>query len=62
MELEFWRSVKDSSKVEELNAYVTNYPNGAFKSLALTRIATLQGGDTSRPDPQPDRRHLLAQR
>jgi uncharacterized caspase-like protein len=49
MELEFWRSVKDSKKVEELNAYVTNYPNGAFKSLALTRIAKLQGGDTS-PD------------
>ncbi|MBV9462398.1 MAG: peptidoglycan-binding protein, partial [Bradyrhizobium sp.] len=47
MELEFWRSVKDSSKVEELNAYVTNYPNGAFKPLALTRIAKLEGGDTS---------------
>ena len=49
MELEFWRSVKDSRKVEELNAYVTNYPNGAFKPLALTRIAKLQGRDTS-PD------------
>src|ERR1700761_1085283 len=49
MELEFWRSVKDSKKVEELNAYVTNYPNGAFKPLALTRIAKLQGGDTT-PD------------
>jgi len=47
MELEFWRSVRDSNKVEELNAYVTNYPNGAFKPLALTRIAKLQGGDTS---------------
>jgi uncharacterized caspase-like protein len=49
MELEFWRSVKDSKKVEELNAYITNYPNGAFKPLALTRIAKLQSGDTS-PD------------
>ena len=35
--------MKDSSKVEELNAYVTNFPNGAFKALALTRIAALQG-------------------
>jgi murein L,D-transpeptidase YcbB/YkuD len=43
VEVEFWRSVKDSSKVEELNAYVTNFPNGAFKALALTRIAALQG-------------------
>ncbi len=50
MELEFWRSVKDSRKVEELNAYVTNYPNGVFKSLALARIAMLQG----KPDPNPN--------
>ena len=49
MELEFWRSVKDSNKIEELNAYVTNYPNGAFKPLALARIAKLQTGDASNP-------------
>jgi hypothetical protein len=46
MELEFWRSVKDTRKVEELNAYLTNYPNGVFKAIALARIAKLQGGDT----------------
>src|SRR5437764_3958338 len=28
VELEFWRSIKDSNKPEELNAYLTNYPNG----------------------------------
>ena len=33
VELEFWRSIKDSNKPEELNAYLTNYPNGQFKSL-----------------------------
>ena len=43
VELEFWRSVKDSSKPEELNAYLTNYPNGQFKPLALARIAALTG-------------------
>jgi hypothetical protein len=42
MEVEFWRSVKDSNKPEELNAYLNSYPNGAFKSLALGRIAKLQ--------------------
>src|SRR6201984_3750701 len=45
--LEFWRSVKDSNKVEELNAYVTSYPNGSFKSLALARIASLQDGPST---------------
>ena len=42
VELEFWRSIKDSNKTEELNAYLTNYPNGTFKPIALARIASLQ--------------------
>src|SRR5207244_4222649 len=48
VELEFWRSIKDSNKPEELNAYLTNYPNGQFRSLALSRIASLESG------PKPD--------
>src|SRR5436190_9612468 len=47
VELEFWRSVKDSNKPEELNAYVTNYPNGQFKTLALSRIASLESGPST---------------
>jgi hypothetical protein len=47
VELEFWRSIKDSNKVEELNAYLQSYPNGQFKSLALTRIASLQDGPSN---------------
>jgi len=47
VELEFWRSVKDSNKPEELNAYVTNYPNGQFKALALARIAALENGPST---------------
>jgi uncharacterized caspase-like protein len=44
VELEFWRSVKDSNNPEELNAYLTRYPNGQFRSLALTRLAALENG------------------
>ncbi len=47
VELEFWRSVKDSNKPEELNAYVTNYPNGQFKALALARVAALENGPST---------------
>jgi Caspase domain/Putative peptidoglycan binding domain len=47
VELEFWRSIKDSNKPEELNAYLTNYPNGTFKPLALARIASLQEGPST---------------
>ncbi len=48
VELEFWRSIKDSNKPEELNAYLSAYPNGQFRSLALSRIASLEAG------PKPD--------
>jgi hypothetical protein len=41
VELEFWRSVKDSNKPEELNAYVTRYPGGAFETIARARMAEL---------------------
>ena len=44
VELEFWRSIKDSNRPEELNAYVSSYPSGQFKSLALSRIAALENG------------------
>ncbi|BAR59419.1 hypothetical protein NK6_6266 [Bradyrhizobium diazoefficiens] len=47
VELEFWRSIKDTNKVEEFNAYLTNYPNGTFKPLALARIAALQDGPST---------------
>ncbi len=47
VELEFWRSVRELNKPEELNAYLTNYPNGQFKSLALARIAALENGPST---------------
>jgi uncharacterized caspase-like protein len=47
VELEFWRTIKDSNKPEELNAYLTNYPNGEFKSIALARIASLENGPST---------------
>src|SRR3954471_9791849 len=50
VEVEFWRSIKDSNKAEELRAYLTNYPNGQFRSLAQTRIASLEQGGANKPD------------
>jgi Caspase domain/Putative peptidoglycan binding domain len=47
VELEFWRSIKDSNKIEELNAYLSSYPSGTFKALALARIAALQDGPSN---------------
>lgn len=44
VELEFWRSVRDSNRPAELNAYLTSYPKGQFKSIALARLAALENG------------------
>jgi Caspase domain/Putative peptidoglycan binding domain len=57
VELEFWRSIKDSNKPEELNAYLSSYPNGQFKSLALARIASL--GDAAASN-NPQTRNLTS--
>jgi hypothetical protein len=47
VEVEFWRSVKESNRPEELNAYLSSYPNGQFKPLALARIAALKDGPST---------------
>ncbi|MCK1396512.1 caspase family protein [Bradyrhizobium sp. 1] len=47
VELEYWRSVKESNKLEELNAYLSAYPNGQFKALALARLAAIKSGPST---------------
>src|SRR6202012_5344912 len=56
VQLEFWRSIKDSKKPEELNAYLSSYPNGQFRSLALSRLASLEnpGSTNVASDPSND--------
>jgi hypothetical protein len=36
-ELAFWDSIKNSNRVQELDAYIDQYPNGTFVSLALLK-------------------------
>ncbi|HEY3681314.1 MAG TPA: caspase family protein [Bradyrhizobium sp.] len=63
VELEFWRSIKDSRKPEELNAYLSSYPNGQFRSLALSRLASLNAGNTnvaSNNNENPQTRNLTS--
>ncbi len=47
VEVEFWRSVKDSNKSDELNAYITKYPDGQFVALAKARVAALDNGPST---------------
>ena len=39
--------MKESNKPEELNAYLSAYPNGQFKALALARLAAIKSGPST---------------
>lgn len=42
VEMEFWKSIKNSRDVGELKAYIEKYPNGQFASLAQARIKSME--------------------
>lgn len=68
----FWESVKDSRNSDELNAYLAQYPDGFFATLARSRLRALKDapqlasvaptlhaqGDAA-PHAQRDAEHLL---
>ena len=52
-EREFWASVKDSQRPEELQAYLDFYPEGAYAVLARSRLDRLAGAqDDAESAPQ----------
>lgn len=53
VELEFWRSVKDSEHTDDLWSYLERYPQGTFADLAKSKIERLAKGDTGTQQPAP---------
>ena len=43
LEREFWISVRDSNRADDIQAYVDKYPNGTFATLARNRLDGLLG-------------------
>ena len=41
VELQFWLSVKDSTRPDDVQAYLDRYPKGTFAPLARTRLASM---------------------
>jgi serine/threonine protein kinase len=61
MELEFWRSIKDSGDPNDFEAYLRQFPKGVYASLAGRRVARLrglpvEGGSEASDTRQPARR------
>jgi hypothetical protein len=54
IEREFWVSVRDSSRPEDIRAYLDKYPNGSFASLAKNRLdALVRPSRAAAPEPAP---------
>ena len=49
LEVEFWRSIKDSTEAEEFELYVEQFPQGAYASLARRKIEKLRRGTAPAP-------------
>jgi hypothetical protein len=53
IEREFWASVRDSTRPDDIQAYLDKYPNGNFAPLARNRLAALVRPAAPR-DPNPE--------
>ena len=54
-ELQFWKSVQDSSRAGDIQAYLDKYPNGVFAPLARSRIDALLGRSRVATAPAPEK-------
>jgi uncharacterized caspase-like protein len=52
-ELAYWSSIQNSSRADEYRAYLRQYPEGRFASLAQTRVAAFTPGPSPVPIPPP---------
>jgi serine/threonine-protein kinase len=52
-EVVFWESVRNSTNPAELNAYLAQYPNGAFAALARARLDALAAAEAKRAAEPP---------
>ncbi|MEK7725405.1 MAG: hypothetical protein AAB336_13715, partial [Acidobacteriota bacterium] len=53
VEDQFWDSVKNSSRAQDFQSYLTSYPNGQYAALARLKITQLGGLTAPNPTPTP---------
>ncbi|MGD9628149.1 MAG: hypothetical protein AB7V18_02775 [Pyrinomonadaceae bacterium] len=49
VEEQYWDTVKNSTRVQDLQSYLNDYPNGQFAPIARLRISQLGGGAVGSP-------------
>jgi uncharacterized caspase-like protein len=56
-ELAFWDSIKNSTNIDDFNAYLKHYPNGTFAQLANNRINALNTSAAEKEKANSDKRN-----
>ncbi len=56
-ELTFWDSIKNSTNIDDFNAYLKHYPNGTFAQLANNRINALNASAAEKEKANADKRN-----
>ena len=59
VELMFWDSIKDSTRLADFQAYLDQYPEGSFVALARTRLDEYASSEVAPRDPQDREVELL---
>jgi len=59
VELMFWDSIKDSTRLADFQAYLDQYPEGSFVALARTRLDEYASSEVVLRDPQDREVELL---
>jgi len=52
-ELEYWKSIKDSTNADDFKAYLEKYPYGVFVADAVGRMRRLEATKSASPSPTP---------
>ncbi|OAJ63605.1 serine/threonine-protein kinase [Paraburkholderia ginsengiterrae] len=47
VEIEFWKTIKDSNDPDEFELYIAKFPNGTYADLARRKLAKLNGDDSA---------------
>lgn len=53
LDLEYWRSVKDSDNPSLINSYLTKFPGGVYRPLAEARLQQLEHATSAKANPEP---------
>ena len=53
LEVVFWESIRESARAADFEAYLAQFPDGAFAALARNRLGEIEADDAAGAEPAP---------